>query len=211
MRFPGRAAFYCLIPCTAIMRLTSSATAGSIALTSKSVRFREAFASAPVSATALLVVEGDTEEAFCKYLKQLFNRDCGLRVTIHNARGRSPDQIVEEARAKCCQAHFDRVHILMDDDYPILLKKSHAAIRVLKITLWRSKPCCIEGFFLTLMGHPPPGGSSLCKSVFHKVGLSAHDKLDPYRYETIFPASQLGILRLQHPLLDEIIRFLSNK
>ena len=80
-------------------------------------------------ATALLVVEGETEEAFCKHLKRCYNRDCGLYVTIHNARGCSPDRIIDAARVKCAQAGFDRVFILIDEGKPIALQNTTASGR----------------------------------------------------------------------------------
>jgi len=55
--------------------------------------------------TAQIVVEGFTEEAFCKYLKSLYARDCGIRIDIHNARGGSPTDIVRSALTR---TGFDR-------------------------------------------------------------------------------------------------------
>jgi hypothetical protein len=105
-----------------------------------------------VKATALIVVEGETEEAFCKYLKMHYNRDCGLAVTIHNGYGFGPDSIIEQARKQCCQKSFDRVFILMDEDLDITLQKSHRTVRSLGVVIWRSGPQCIEGFFFKLLG-----------------------------------------------------------
>jgi hypothetical protein len=164
-----------------------------------------------VRRTALLVVEGDTEHAFCRYLKRNYNRDCGLSVTIYNARGRSPDQIVDQARAKCCQASYNGVYILMDEDIPIKLAKSHKTIRMLKATLWLSSPYCIEGFFLTLLNQKAPTASAKCKDAFHRIALSEVHKLEPDRYSTVFPVDALESLRAQHPLLDDLIKLFCNQ
>jgi hypothetical protein len=164
-----------------------------------------------VRSTALLVVEGDTEQAFCKYLRRNFNRNSGLCVTIYNARGRSLDQIVDEARAKCRQASYDRIYILMDEDCPIQLRKTHKTIQRLNATLWLSAPCCIEGFFLNLLGHSPPSSSAACKETFHRVALSERHKLDPEKYFDMFPADLLESLRANHRMLDDLIKLFSNR
>jgi len=163
-------------------------------------------------ATALLVVEGETEEAFCNYLKRLYGRDTGLAVSIHNARGMSPDNIVEVARSKCCQISFDRVFILLDQVPPFQLGKSKQTIHALKATVWWSEPDCIEGFFLSMMGSKPKPGadSTYCKSHFHKDGLSESQKLEWERYGKLFPKERHDDLRKSHPMLDNLIRLFSN-
>lgn len=163
-----------------------------------------------VQQTALLVVEGETEEAFCKYLKIEYNRDCGLAVRIHNARGRGPDFIIEQARKQYCSKAFDRVFILMDADLEIELAKSHRTVKSIGAVIWRSEPQCIEGFFLKLLGRCPPGTSGGCKDEFHSFGISESDKLDWNSYGTLFPRDRLEDLRLHHPHLDNLIRLFSN-
>jgi len=163
-----------------------------------------------VKATALLVVEGETEEAFCKYLKIEYNRDCGLAVTIHNAYGFSPDSIIEQARKQCCQKSFDRVFILMDEDFEITLQKSHRTVRSLRAVIWRSGPQCIEGFFLKLLGKNPPATSKECKREFHKVALSETEKLERESYKKILPRIALEELRSFHPHLNNLIKLFSN-
>jgi hypothetical protein len=162
-----------------------------------------------VQATAILVVEGETEEAFCKHLKGCYNRNCGLRVTIRNARGWGPDHIVEAARKTCQQASFDRVFIWMDGDQPIRLEKTHRTIRSLEAVVLRSSPC-VEGFFLRMMGQAVPQASSQCKDRFHRVGLSEDQKLEPERYAGLFPAARLEAIRASHSLLDNLIKLFSN-
>jgi hypothetical protein len=162
-----------------------------------------------VKETALLVVEGETEAAFCKHLKCCYNRDSGVRVTIHNARGWGPDHIVEATKKACHQASFDRVCIWMDEDQPIRLLKTHQTIRSLKAIVWLSSPC-VEGFFLRIMGQKVPPASSQCKDRFHQVGLSEHQKLERERYAELFPTATLATVRATHPLLDNLIKLFSN-
>jgi hypothetical protein len=164
-----------------------------------------------VQQTALLVVEGETEEAFCKYLKIEYNRDCGLAVRIHNARGRGPDFIIEQARKQCSSKGFDRVFILMDADLEIALARSHRTVKSLRAIIWLSEPQCIEGFFLMLLGRSPPTTSQDCKDEFHTFGISESDKLDWESYQTLFPRERLEELRSNHPHLDNLIKLFSNK
>lgn len=49
-------------------------------------------------ATVLIVGEGDTEVALLNYLKSLYNmRNCGVSVTIRNAHGHGPENVIDVA------------------------------------------------------------------------------------------------------------------
>ena len=51
-----------------------------------------------VQTTVLIVGEGDTEKAFLDYLKSLYvTRGCGVSVTIRNAHGKGPINVVDTA------------------------------------------------------------------------------------------------------------------
>jgi hypothetical protein len=117
---------------------------------------------------------------------------------------------VEVARKTCCQASFERVFILIDEDLPIARQKTHKTLRALRAILFRSGPCCVEGFFLTVLGEKAPATSAECKTKFHQVGLSENQKLEPERYGKLFPMDTLDRVRARHPLLDDLIKLFSN-
>ena len=71
-----------------------------------------------VRRTVLVVVEGDTEFAFCRYLKANGSQGKNLQLVIRNANGGSADKIVEYARRLVRQSAFDHVAIVLDDDQP---------------------------------------------------------------------------------------------
>lgn len=137
--------------------------------------------------TLLIVVEGDTEFAFCRYLKATLSRGQNLEIKIKPAHGGSPDKIVEFTRRHAKQGDYDSIAIVFDDDKP-LTKKGQTMARGLKAQLFPFTPC-IEGFFLRLMGRSAPKDSYSCKSDFHQHGLGEKEKLDHDAYTALFPSS----------------------
>lgn len=57
--------------------------------------------------TVLVVVEGDTEFAFCRYLKANGSQGRNLQFVIRNANGGSADKIIEHARRLARQSAYD--------------------------------------------------------------------------------------------------------
>ncbi len=138
--------------------------------------------------TVLVVVEGDTEFAFCRYLKAIGSHGRNLQVTIKNAHGGSPDKIVEFARRQARQSAFDQVVILMDDDRPLSLTGEKTA-HSMRARLFRFTPC-VEGFYLRLLGQSVPATSEACKRAFHAHGLSEPQKVDHDAYARLFPLTR---------------------
>lgn len=148
-------------------------------------------------ATAQIVCEGFTEEAFCKHLKTLYARDCGVHVTIHNARGGSPQHVVRDALQR---KGYDRTIVFFDADKPLpgtWRKKSLAAGHYLII----SEPC-IEGLLLAILGQPVPDTTEACKRTFESV-LSGNTKCNFRAYEDPFPPSLLTACN--HPHLQTLL------
>jgi hypothetical protein len=147
-------------------------------------------------ATAQIVVEGFTEEAFCKHLKSIYARDCGVRVEVHNARGGSPQDVIQAALNR---PGFDRTFVFFDTDIalpPTWAAKSRRAGHIL-IT---PSPC-IEAFLLTLLGRPCPSDTAACKRAFDAM-LPPPDKYDYRAYDRHFPKELLDAAC--HPLLDTL-------
>lgn len=109
-------------------------------------------------ATAQIVCEGFTEEAFCKHLKSLYARDCGVRVAIHNARGGSPKDIVRTALR---HKGYDRTLVFFDADkhLPETWRKKSIAARHLHVI---AEPC-VEGLLLAILGERVPYTTDVCK------------------------------------------------
>ena len=127
-----------------------------------------------VRKTVLVVVEGDTEFAFCRYLKTIGSHGRNLQIHIRNAHGGSPDKIAEYTQRLARQSAYDQVVILFDQDRP-LGAEGEKIIRDLGAMDFRFSPC-IEGFFLKLLGKPVANSAGFCKQMFHQSGLDEKAK-----------------------------------
>ena len=136
-------------------------------------------------ATAQIVVEGFTEDAFCRYLKSVFARDCGISVEVHNARGGSPEDVVRSALKR---RGFDRTLILYDTDLT-LAERWAAKSRSAGHEVVASSPC-IEALFLDILGQRAPADTSDCKRAFSKH-MTDQQKCDYRQYGKVFPVKLL--------------------
>ena len=161
-----------------------------------------------VRRTVLVVVEGDTEFAFCLYLKGLGSHGRNIQIHIENAHGGSPDKIVERARRLARQSAYDQVVIVFDQDRP-LGKAGEKTIRSLRAQVFCFQPC-VEGFFLQLMGRPVPADSDACKRAFHQHGLDEKAKLNRDAYATLFPQERFEALQAQQTQFAELWRVFTN-
>lgn len=147
--------------------------------------------------TAQIVVEGFTEEAFCRYLKTVFARDCGVSIEIHNARGGAPEDVVRSALRR---KGFDKTFLMYDTDKELektWAAKSKAAGHV----VIASSPC-VEGFFLEILGKRVPATSDDCKTAFREF-LNDRDKFDYHSYGKVFPRELLE--GSSHPVLARLL------
>lgn len=140
--------------------------------------------------TVLVVVEGDTEFAFCRYLKAIGSQGRNLQITIKNAHGGSPDKIVEFARRQARQSTYDQIAIVFDADKPLTAKGARTA-HALRARLFCFSPC-VEGFFLRLLRQPVPTATEACKRAFHACSLNESQKLDHDAYARILPQARLA-------------------
>lgn len=158
--------------------------------------------------TVLVIVEGETEFAFCRYLKASLSRGRDLQANIKPAHGGSPDAIVEYARRQMKHIPHDQVVIVFDTDRP-LSPKGEKTVRALKAETFRFTPC-IEGFFLELLGRPVPPDSDACKLHFHEHGLDKKAKLSLEAYERLFPSDRIEAC-CRHPDFARLKRLFSNE
>lgn len=158
-----------------------------------------------IRATLLAVGEGDTEEAFLKYLRSTYcSGNAGVSVTVMNAHGKGPGNVVGTAVGHLRMRAFDRALTLMDTDLE-WMKKDREAARKNKIDLIGSTPC-IEGLLLRLLGKPVPSQSVQCKKSMAQ--LTKVDLTDPGAYTNLIPKARLDVARLDIPELDQLLRLL---
>lgn len=119
-----------------------------------------------VQTTVLVVGEGDTEKAFLDYLKSLYvSRGCGVSVTVRNAHGKGPMNVVDTAIRQSRTGEYKVVAVLMDTDLPwtdevIKLARKH------RLCLIGATPCS-DGLLLQILGEQVPEQSLRCKEALH--------------------------------------------
>lgn len=115
--------------------------------------------------TLLIVGEGYCEVAFLNHVKQIYvPRGCGLKVSIGNARGKSPQQIIDYTILQIKNAHYDHVAVMLDTDVFCPQEAIKKAIKY-KIHLLKSEPC-FEALMLRLIGQPADGETKALKKRF---------------------------------------------
>jgi hypothetical protein len=158
-----------------------------------------------IRATLLAVGEGDTEEAFLKYLRSTYcSGNVGVSVTVMNAHGKGPGNVVATAVGHLRMRAFDRTLTLMDTDLE-WTKKDRDAARKHKIELIGSTPC-IEGLLLRVLGKPVPDQSAQCKKAIAQ--LTKLDLTDPGAYSELISKVKLDAARLKMPELDQLLGLL---
>lgn len=147
--------------------------------------------------TAQIVVEGFTEEAFCKYLKSEFAWNCGINVEIHNSRGGSPMDIVRSALTR---PGFDRTLVVYDTDLD-LPETWAAKARKAGHEMVPSTPC-IEALFLEILGERVPTNTNECKRAFSKH-MTDQQKCDYRTYDKVFSEELLA--GSPHPSIKRLL------
>lgn len=156
--------------------------------------------------TVLIVVEGETEEAFAAHLKRLYyQRGMPLSVSIKNARGYGPQGIIDKLKSVAQTADFDHRYAVLDSDIP-LLPEQEKWLRLQKIGLIFSTPA-IEATLLAILGKHSPDLTSACKSELQKQ--TPGDPTDARFYEKYFQLQILEIARLKNSALKALIAAIS--
>ena len=158
--------------------------------------------------TVLAVGEGDSDEAFLRYLKGLYApRHSGVAVTVRNARGKGPQHVIDYAigQAGARSGGYDLAIALIDADLdcpPAYLKKAKRH----RLQLVWSAPC-LEGLLLAILDQQVPPRSSDCKQRFdHQYGI---DRFDPGAYAVLFPRERLEERRRDLPSLNALCALLA--
>lgn len=153
--------------------------------------------------TLLAVGEGDSEEAFLKHLRSLYCADhAGVNVTVRNAHGKGPGNVVSTALGHLRNRAFDRALALLDTDLE-WTKKDRDSARKANLHLIGSTPC-LEGLLLKILQLPVPATSPLCKLAMNRA-LQA-DLTEISSYAQHFPKPLLQRARLQQaPELNDLL------
>ncbi|ANT65127.1 RloB domain-containing protein [Prosthecochloris sp. CIB 2401] len=157
-----------------------------------------------IKKTLLVVGEGDSEKAFLQHLRSLYcTRGDGVKVTIRNAHGKGPDNVVNFAIRQLNVCSYDACVVVLDTDIPWterLKKKAKKA----NIELVGSSPC-LEGFLLLILGTYPPEQSVQCKKDIKRfLGI---DLTEWESYASSFPKTLLEDARLKISQLDRLLRY----
>jgi hypothetical protein len=154
--------------------------------------------------TLLAVGEGDCEEAFLKHLRSLYCANhAGVSVTVRNAHGKGPGNVIGRAIAHMSNRAFDRTLALLDTDLE-WTKKDREAARKKGLVLVGSTPC-LEGLLLKTLGRPVPQTSNQCKAAVAQL-LKA-DLTETTSYAQHFPKAMLEQARQKHaPELDALLK-----
>ncbi len=153
--------------------------------------------------TLLVVGEGQTEVAFLNYLKTLYCRaSTSVKVTVQNAYGKGPENILQTAIRKKKQAGYDRVIAVLDTDIPwtATLKKEAQSNDV---DLIGNTPC-IEALFLNLLGESAPSDTLGCKKAI--TAIIKVDLLDKNSYTAWCTKEKIELLRVSNKNLNNLLR-----
>lgn len=156
-----------------------------------------------VRRTALVVGEGDTEEALLLHLRRLYTHGGqGLRISIKNARGKGAGHVVDCAIRASANAAYDHCAALLDTDEgwtPAVRRRATST----SIQVVESDPCC-EAWLLEIIGRGGERRSAEHKREFERAfGASAHD---PRVFTTHFQRDVLDAARLRVETLDQLLR-----
>lgn len=155
-----------------------------------------------VRKTLLVVGEGDSEVAFLKHLRQLYcSGGAGVSVTVQNAHGLGPENVINTAITLNRMGGYDRVAALLDTDLPWPAATLRAAQKA-RVQLFGSTPC-LEGLLLCILGQPVPELSEACKrSLYQRLG---HKLTERDNFQAAFGRTILNGARARVRTLKELL------
>ncbi|MDV0512477.1 hypothetical protein [Citrobacter portucalensis] len=117
--------------------------------------------------TKLIICEGISDKKFVERLKVvLHKRDCGFTVRVDQAAGGGPKSAI--LHAINYYGDYDFKSVFIDSDLPIPPEAKRAAINH-RIDIFQSRPHCLEGLLLKMMGHNGEiMNTALAKELFYK-------------------------------------------
>jgi len=118
-------------------------------------------------ATLIVVGEGPCDKAFLAYMKSLYDvKETGQKVKLDAADGGNPSIMLKDMDRKYKHADYDKRVLFIDSDVEVT-QDILARAKRLGIEIVQSKPLCLEGMLLDLLGCKVPHTSQACKEVLH--------------------------------------------
>lgn len=156
-----------------------------------------------VRRTLLIVGEGDSEKAFLRHLRSLYCAGgAGLAVTVCNAHGKGPENVVNHAARQTRVYSYDECVVLLDTDIPWTDKLKKDA-RKARVEMIGSIPC-FEGLLLSILGKRPPSLCTDCKKSIRE--LMDIDLTESQGYARHFPKAILDAARAKIVELDRLLK-----
>lgn len=133
-----------------------------------------------VRETLLVVVEGDAEVSFVRYLKRIYSDVLGRSVQEINAHGKGGRHVLNTARRRANNRDHDKVVLLLDTDTDwsdvdrANARKSRVGKRG-RLDVIESEPC-FEAWLLSILGIETEGDTQHMKRRFKEyTGYEAHE------------------------------------
>lgn len=156
--------------------------------------------------TVLIVVEGETEQAFVLHLKNLYyQRGMRLSVSIKNAYGYGPAGVIDKLQSVTATAAFDHRIAVLDADIA-LTTPQRQWLQQAKVQTITSIPA-IEATLLNILGEPSPDITEKCKKALLKKAAGIPTEIR--YYEKHFPWDILEAARSKVPVLQALIAAVS--
>lgn len=148
-------------------------------------------------------MEGLHEQVFLKYLKIQYNRGSGVRVSIKNGRGGSPDYLADQAIKD--YSDYDKTFIIYDTDKCLSTNK-HNKILELDIGIIKNKKC-LESVLLSIKKNEDFSrrSSAWCKKEFQDNYIPRRERGDIMKYKKVFPRPLLEKMREKNKNLKQLI------
>lgn len=158
--------------------------------------------------TVLIVVEGQTEEAFVTHLKNCYyRRGMRLSVSIRNAHGYGPQGVIDKLKSVAQTTDFHHRIAVLDADIP--LKAAECKwLRGARVQAIVSVPA-IEATLLAILGEYAPDTTDVCKQALQRCAPG--DQTDAGYYNGYFPLETLEQARGKVPALDALIGAVSTE
>jgi len=158
--------------------------------------------------TVLIIGEGSDDKAFLSHLNRLYNsRYSNVKITIKDAHGGGPPQIIDCAIRQSMIGAYDIKAILMDTDIT-LTKENNDNIKEHSLIVIGSDPC-LEGLLLDILGQKKDHRSAICKKAMHKQLNGKANDLDSYT--KLFTEYVLEKARKKHPSLNRLLNIYIGK
>jgi len=154
--------------------------------------------------------EGLCDESFLKHVKSIYvQRRCGLAVTVRNARGKGPCNVIETAVRANAGYGFDIRAVLVDRDLvDQMTPKVNGLVKSNSIKLLWSDPC-LEGLLLDILGKYVPHASAQCKKLMKEYMPGPGTEVE--NYPLLFPKEVLDACRSRVSTIDLLLTLLEGR